>query len=337
MADHTTNYNLKKPLQTEYYDVDDFNANADILDAGLKAAADRAKAAEIFIAASDSPQKFKNIADYICAADDETVFQGAVTALEQSGGKIIIAPGSYDIRRFVQGGGNIVYEGIGEVNIDNDLGIVNGGRAVFKNIAFNKMLVGGDAESVVFENCKFAAQSCIQVSRGNDDSNVPNIYAKGCEFEYTGSGEPSLSVRSTFLVYVQYASMDINVSIVGCKSNIKAYLPRRFTDTQRIIKGAGNINIDTLCPEGTAVIGQGNTSVIKDISKYGGNMTNVDFIYDTDNFGYSVDIISADYGTGSYVPIQTAISVSDKKAAFTVALAAADDITISYKIRENAR
>lgn len=309
----------------------------DIADEAIKAAEDRAKTVEILIAAEDSPQGFKAIADYICAADDQTVFQAAAAAFEQSGGKVIIAPGSYSIRTFTQSGGNIVYEGIGEVNIDNDLGIVNGGRAVFKNIAFNKMLVGGDAESAVFENCKFAAQSCIQVSRGNNDDNVPNIYAQGCEFEYTGSGEASYSQSSVFIVYVQYASMNINVSVTGCKSEIKAYLPRRTENTQRIIKGAGNINIDTLCPEGTAVIAAGDTSVIKDISKYGGNMTNVNFVYDTDNFGYGIDITDIDYGTGGYVPVQTAISVSDKKAAFTVASAAADDITISYKIREIAR
>ncbi len=34
---YTANYNLKKPLQNEYYNVDDFNDNADIIDAALKA------------------------------------------------------------------------------------------------------------------------------------------------------------------------------------------------------------------------------------------------------------------------------------------------------------
>lgn len=36
MADFTPNYNLKKPLQEEFYDVDDFNGNADIIDTELK-------------------------------------------------------------------------------------------------------------------------------------------------------------------------------------------------------------------------------------------------------------------------------------------------------------
>lgn len=38
---YTENYNLKKPAQTDYYDVDDFNANADITDAKLKDLYDR--------------------------------------------------------------------------------------------------------------------------------------------------------------------------------------------------------------------------------------------------------------------------------------------------------
>lgn len=38
---YTENYNLKKPAQTDYYDVDDFNANADTTDAKLKDLYDR--------------------------------------------------------------------------------------------------------------------------------------------------------------------------------------------------------------------------------------------------------------------------------------------------------
>ena len=35
MATYTPNYNLKKPAQTDFYDVDDFNGNADIIDTVL--------------------------------------------------------------------------------------------------------------------------------------------------------------------------------------------------------------------------------------------------------------------------------------------------------------
>ena len=35
MADYTENYNLKKPAETDYYNIVDFNGNADIIDAAL--------------------------------------------------------------------------------------------------------------------------------------------------------------------------------------------------------------------------------------------------------------------------------------------------------------
>lgn len=38
----TTNYNLRKPDQTDFYDIDDMNANADIIDAKLKEVEDKA-------------------------------------------------------------------------------------------------------------------------------------------------------------------------------------------------------------------------------------------------------------------------------------------------------
>lgn len=36
MAEYTENYNLKKPTQNEFYDVGDFNGNADLIDAAMK-------------------------------------------------------------------------------------------------------------------------------------------------------------------------------------------------------------------------------------------------------------------------------------------------------------
>ena len=35
MADYTTNYNLKKPASSDFYNVADFNGNADIIDTAL--------------------------------------------------------------------------------------------------------------------------------------------------------------------------------------------------------------------------------------------------------------------------------------------------------------
>lgn len=40
MANYTTNYKLKKPLDNEYFDLNDFNDNADLIDIALKTNAD---------------------------------------------------------------------------------------------------------------------------------------------------------------------------------------------------------------------------------------------------------------------------------------------------------
>ena len=37
MTNYTENYNLIKPAETDYYDIADFNANADIIDGALSA------------------------------------------------------------------------------------------------------------------------------------------------------------------------------------------------------------------------------------------------------------------------------------------------------------
>ena len=37
MAEYTQNYNLKKPAEEDFYNVKDFNDNADIIDQALKA------------------------------------------------------------------------------------------------------------------------------------------------------------------------------------------------------------------------------------------------------------------------------------------------------------
>lgn len=41
MPDYTTNFNLKKPRPSEFYDVADFNGNADIIDTELKKVTDK--------------------------------------------------------------------------------------------------------------------------------------------------------------------------------------------------------------------------------------------------------------------------------------------------------
>lgn len=47
MATYTTNYNLEKPAQTDIYNVDVFNANADKIDAGLTDKAEKTMLAPV--------------------------------------------------------------------------------------------------------------------------------------------------------------------------------------------------------------------------------------------------------------------------------------------------
>lgn len=49
MPEYTLNYKLVKPAQDESYDIDQFNANADAIDAQLKANADAAAAAQVAV------------------------------------------------------------------------------------------------------------------------------------------------------------------------------------------------------------------------------------------------------------------------------------------------
>lgn len=46
MAINTTNYGLKKPDETEFYNIQDFNGNADLIDAIIYAIAQRLSTAE---------------------------------------------------------------------------------------------------------------------------------------------------------------------------------------------------------------------------------------------------------------------------------------------------
>lgn len=46
MASKTMNYKLKKPSEDDFYDVQDFNGNMDLIDKGLKQNADRIERAE---------------------------------------------------------------------------------------------------------------------------------------------------------------------------------------------------------------------------------------------------------------------------------------------------
>jgi hypothetical protein len=107
MADYTANYNLKKPERGEYYNVMDFNGNADILDGALKNTYDSLASAitklantrtdSIIIAASDTDSKLKANVDYVCnGSNDITIINDAISSLT-NGGSIKLLPGNYNL------------------------------------------------------------------------------------------------------------------------------------------------------------------------------------------------------------------------------------------------
>jgi len=103
MAEYTPNYNLKKPGQDDFYNVDDFNENADIIDQALKAHDDainehlHAKTARFVIGTSEAGWTAKDC-DYLCdGEDDQEEINNAIDALLASGGEIVILDGTYNI------------------------------------------------------------------------------------------------------------------------------------------------------------------------------------------------------------------------------------------------
>jgi hypothetical protein len=130
MASYTTNYSLKKPLQTEYYNVNDFNDNADIIDSEIKKVDSNLKTKTeqlgenieevsrslgdirtgledirtalkgcvhcVTVAASDTDDSTKMFADYVCdGVKDEYEINSALEQLS-NGGKIYLFAGTYN-------------------------------------------------------------------------------------------------------------------------------------------------------------------------------------------------------------------------------------------------
>ena len=87
MAEYTENYNLKKPAQEDFYNVDDFNNNADIIDSQLKAISDKAAAAlpATSYTAADILNKLKTV-DGVNSGLDADLFKGKSVIPVANGG-----------------------------------------------------------------------------------------------------------------------------------------------------------------------------------------------------------------------------------------------------------
>jgi hypothetical protein len=180
MANYTTNYNLKKPLQTEYYNVDDFNGNADILDAGLKAAADAAAKAKNYytlVAASDSSAAFKAAADFVCdGTDDQTEIGQAINSTDGKGKAVLFAPGTYNLGSLKVSTDDLCLEGIGEVKV------------------VLSALIDIAAENVNFKNIKFShtagfTDTAFIRLNGFNGKMADGVCVKDCVFDLSGQND----------------------------------------------------------------------------------------------------------------------------------------------------
>ncbi len=180
MADHTINYNLKKPLQTEYYNVDDFNGNADILDAGLKAAADAAAKAKNYYtlaAAANSPSAYKAAADYVCdGTDDEAEIAQAINTTYGKGKAVLLAPGTYNLGMLKISTDDLYIEGIGDVEIVlSSLIDIAGENVNFKNIKFS-------------HTSEFTDTAFIRLN-GFGGKAADGVCVQGCVFDLSGQND----------------------------------------------------------------------------------------------------------------------------------------------------
>lgn len=87
MATFTQNYNLKKPEQQDFYNIEDFNNNADIIDEQLKEMADKADSAlpASDYTAADILNKLKTV-DGINSGLDADLFKGKSVIPVENGG-----------------------------------------------------------------------------------------------------------------------------------------------------------------------------------------------------------------------------------------------------------
>ena len=83
MPNYTKNYNLKKPLQEEFYNIDDHNGNMDIIDGVLKGLSEQSG----IVISPDEPEK----GDVWIDTDDETG-GGGVASVNGKTGEVVLNP-----------------------------------------------------------------------------------------------------------------------------------------------------------------------------------------------------------------------------------------------------
>ena len=116
MAEYTENYSLKKPAQEDFYNVEDFNNNADVIDKELKAVSDKANSAlpTTSYTADDILNKLKTV-DGANSGLDADLFKGKSVIPIENGGT----------------GANTVENALQNLGLDTALRRIQGRQFVF--------------------------------------------------------------------------------------------------------------------------------------------------------------------------------------------------------------
>lgn len=115
---------------------------------------------KIVIAASNTPDMFKNGADYVCTgSNDETVINEAATVLYNTGlgGEIVLLQGTYSCSNQIRLYADMTFKGVGFATVINLTSAYNGisltgGRVTIRDMVINYSTTGGN-QAPLFEEC----------------------------------------------------------------------------------------------------------------------------------------------------------------------------------------
>ena len=153
MATYTTNYNLEKPAQTDVYNVDVFNDNADKIDAGLTDKADKTMLAPVETTnhASRSYAKgeyfvYNNV---LCCATTAIAASGTITI----GTNCSTAPVGGELKSLKDALSNIVHETTipGDTMTDS-FGFIDTSLNVTNHVIIAAYVIGSTNQSIRVSN-----------------------------------------------------------------------------------------------------------------------------------------------------------------------------------------
>ncbi|MCC8170146.1 MAG: hypothetical protein LIO59_07310 [Oscillospiraceae bacterium] len=127
-------------------DANNFMSNGFVgIDEVTEGVLERTRAATIVVAASDSVSKYG--VDYRCTGtSDDTVIQSAIDALPDTGGKIVLLEGTYNISTALTCDKDVVFEGMGEgtffdVLSTGFMSFTGDSNAVFRDMSFSSTTI----------------------------------------------------------------------------------------------------------------------------------------------------------------------------------------------------